>query len=55
MVVVEQSAETRTAFDRARSAVIVARQHRRSDELATDALVLALAQIVLDELLDQVA
>ncbi len=53
-VVVEQSAETRSASDRAERRVVVAWRCLRSDDLAADPLVVALGQIVPDELLDQV-
>jgi hypothetical protein len=53
-VVVEESAETRPAFDRVERRVVVVGQCLRPDDLAADPLVGALGQVVLQELLDQV-
>jgi hypothetical protein len=54
MVEVEQPTETRPASYRAKHCVVVVRYCLEHDDLATDALVEAFCQIMLDELLDQV-
>src|ERR1035438_2846700 len=54
-VVVEQSAEARPASDHAERPVVVARRRPRPDDLAADRLVMALGEVVLPELLEQVA
>jgi hypothetical protein len=53
-VVVEQSAETRPASDRAERRVVVARRCPRPDDLAADPLVVALGQVVPREFAEQV-
>src|SRR5664280_2034596 len=54
MVEVEQSTKTRPASYRAKHCVVVARYCLGHDNLATDALMEAFCQIVLDELFGQV-
>src|ERR1019366_1547628 len=54
-VVVEQPAEARPASNHAGRPVVVARRRRRPDDLAADRLVMALGEVVLPELLEQVA
>lgn len=55
MRIVEQSAETRPTLNGASAPVVVARRGRRPDELATEPLVVATGEMVVDERSDQLA